>query len=362
MKKLLVILFILLFYTVKSQTVIQYDYMETFSTTYATAGWWTPALTAGWFTNTSVSPTTSAAIYGSGSGTSGVEQDWYTLPNVTGLNPLNQHIFKFRLSSRTFTNSTATSRGVDVADFVEVQVSTNGGATYISELRITGNNNATFPFTSTGVINHNANGSFTNSAAPAGDVYQSPPGSSTTGPSTVSLFLPLGITQISVDLFCRVNSAGEEWWIDNIELLEIVNTPLPIELISFNGIEEDGNNILYWCTASEKNNDYFTIERTLDGETWEEVSKVKSVGNSQELVNYTYIDKTHKIGVINYYRLSQTDFDGYHEYFNVISINNVLSQRKILKVINTLGQEVDINSKGIMLIYYNDGSIEKTIK
>jgi len=363
MKNLFIILSILLSFTIKSQTVIQFDNMETSSTAYLSAGWWTPALTTGWFTNTSVSPTTSAVIYGSGAGTSGNEQDWYSLPNVTGLNSGNQYILKFRLSSRTFTNSTATTRGVDVGDFIDVQVSTNGGVSFITELRITGNNNATFPFTSTGVITHNSNGSFTNSAAPTGDVYQSPSGASTTGPSTVNLYLPSGITQVAIDLFCRVNAAGEEWWIDNIELIEVTPTPLPIELVFFNGVENDGTNLLYWQTASEKDNYYFTIERSNDGEEWINVGEIIGAGNSTQLMNYSYGDKTYKRGVVNYYKLSQTDFNGVKEYFNIVSINNTLNQKKVIKIINMMGQEVtSITSNGFYIEVYDDGTMLKVWK
>ena len=85
MKKLILSLFLTFTGMVNSQTVIQYDNMETSSPMYLTAGWWTPAATAGWFTNASVSPTTAAAIYGVGNGSSGLEQDWYSMPIISGL-------------------------------------------------------------------------------------------------------------------------------------------------------------------------------------------------------------------------------------------------------------------------------------
>ncbi len=181
MKKLFLSLFLAFTGIVNSQTVIQFDNMETSSPTYLTAGWFIPAATTGWFNNVSVSPTLSAAIYGSGTGTSANEQDWYVLPNVTGLSTSKLYQLKFRLASYTFSNSTATTRGVDVGDFVEVQVSTNGEISYTSELRITGNNNARWDYSATGTITHTANGTFTNSAAPTGDVYQAPAGVTTTG-------------------------------------------------------------------------------------------------------------------------------------------------------------------------------------
>jgi hypothetical protein len=361
MKNLLISFFILLSTTVFGQTVIEYDNMETSSAAYLSAGWWTPAPTTGWYNNASVSPTLSAVLYGGGNGTSVIEQDWYSMPNVTGLNSTKQYQFKFRLASYTISNPTAATRGTDAADYVSVQVSTNGGVSYVNELRITGNSNAQWTYSATGVINHTANGVFTNSAFPTGDVYQSPAGVSTTAPTYITLDLPIGITQVAVDIYCRVNSAGEEWWIDNIELVEEI--ALPIELIFFDGVDNTTNNLLYWSTASEKDNDYFTIERSIDGETWESISNVDAVGNSQEVLNYSYTDKTFKRGEINYYRLYQTDFNGTKEYFNIVSIDNTLNQSKIVKIINMMGQEVnDFSSNGIYIIVYDDGTIKKMWK
>jgi hypothetical protein len=226
MKKILLFILSVLFsinvYTQSCTSTVYYDNMETFTWL---GDWWTPALTAGFFTNASVSSNQSAVIYGSGNGTSAIEQDWYSLPNITGLNPSYSYRLKFRLASYTFSSPTAATRGLDVADYLSVQVSTNGGVTYNTELRITGNSNAIWPFTSTGTITHTANGTFTNSAGPTGDVYQAPAGTTTTGPSTIILNLQPNITQVAIDLYCRANSAGEEFWIDNVELIEIIPTP-----------------------------------------------------------------------------------------------------------------------------------------
>ena len=97
MKKLFLFFNLFLSLNLSSQTVIQFDNMETSSPTYLAAGWFIPAATAGWFNNASVSPTLSAVLYGAGNGTSAIEQDWYVLPNVTGLNPARQYQLKFRL-------------------------------------------------------------------------------------------------------------------------------------------------------------------------------------------------------------------------------------------------------------------------
>ena len=368
MKHLILTLIFLIPFFYNSQTLLEFDRMETSSTLYLSAGWFVPAATTGWFNNASVTPTLSAVIYGSGNGTSANEQDWYSMPNKTGLNPARQYQLRFRLASYTFSNSTANTRGVDVSDYVSVQVSTNGGVSYVNELRITGNSNSLWNYNATGSIIHTANGVFTNSAPPAGDVYQAPVGTNpqtflSNGPTNITLNLPTNISQVAIDIFCRVNSAGEEWWIDNIELWDMTIPALPIELVEFNGKENGANNLLYWITASEQNNDYFTIERTVDGENWETVSTIMGAGNSQSTLNYSYSDDEYVRGKINYYRLSQTDFDGNGEMFNIVSIDNTLNKRTIVKLINLNGQEIDESTaNGIYIEVYDDGSMKRVYK
>jgi hypothetical protein len=336
--------------------------METSSPLYLSAGWFTPAPTAGWFTNASVSTNLSASIYGLGSGTSTVEQDWYSLPNKTGLDPTRQYQLKFRLASYTFSNSTATTRGVDAADYVSVQVSTNGGVSYVNELRITGNGNSTFPFTSTGTIIHNANGVFTNSAAPSGDVYQTPSGVNTTGPSTVYLNLPMGISQVAIDILCRVNSAGEEWWIDDVELWDITPIALPVELISFEASSINDRNLIKWQTASEYNSDYYILESSQDGENYSFVQQTSAAGYSNHKIDYSIVDSTHRTG-ITYYRLLQHDRDGQMEVFGPISVDNRIKLGKVIGTFNTLGQLVtEFTSGSIYIEVYDDGTTRKVYK
>ncbi len=359
MNKLL-ILFLLVTNLTFSQTIIQYDRMETWNW----AGlWFIPATTATWATNASTSAAESAVIYGLGSGTSAIEQDWYSLPNVTGLDATRQYQLKFRLASYNFT-STATSKGVDAADYVSVQVSTNGGFTYVNELRIIGNANAIWPYTSTGTITHTANGTFTNSAAPAGDVYQAPAGVTTTGPSTITLNLPLGITQVAVDLYCRVNSAGEEFWIDDIELWDLTPVGLPIELTYFEGRCVDGSNLIQWQTASEYNSSHFILERSTSGEFSENtiISLRPAAGNSTQLMDYSYVDNDFD-NCINYYKLTQVDFDGKYKEYGPIVVNNSIKVKKIVRTINLMGQDIDPNSAhGICIEVYEDGTIKKVLR
>ncbi|MBI4930429.1 MAG: T9SS type A sorting domain-containing protein [Bacteroidetes bacterium] len=97
--------------------------------------------------------------------------------------------------------------------------------------------------------------------------------------------------------------------------------PLPAELLSFTGKSNGEENILEWVTASERNNDYFTLERGTDGFNFEKLAVVDGAGNSSTTKHYQSIDKEPFIG-INYYRLKQTDFDGSVKYAaNIIVID-----------------------------------------
>ncbi len=95
--------------------------------------------------------------------------------------------------------------------------------------------------------------------------------------------------------------------------VNVSQTPLPIELLSFNATPCNNNVCLDWATATETNNDFFTVEKTQDGSKYDFVAKVNGAGNSTSLKDYTSIDKVPYSGV-SYYRLKQTDYNGVYTY------------------------------------------------
>ncbi|MFZ1805688.1 MAG: T9SS type A sorting domain-containing protein, partial [Cyclobacteriaceae bacterium] len=85
--------------------------------------------------------------------------------------------------------------------------------------------------------------------------------------------------------------------------------PLPIELKSFD-VFYDGSEVqLEWTTASELNNDFFTIQRSVDGQEFESLYTVAGNGTTTEVHNYFATD-VQPLDGISYYRLKQTDYDG----------------------------------------------------
>lgn len=95
--------------------------------------------------------------------------------------------------------------------------------------------------------------------------------------------------------------------------------PLPIQLLNFDAVPEGDKVRTLWSTATEKNNDYFTVERTLDGTFWIEIGRVKGAGNSTNELNYHLYDYEPALGT-QYYRLKQTDYDGEFSYSDARSV------------------------------------------
>lgn len=96
--------------------------------------------------------------------------------------------------------------------------------------------------------------------------------------------------------------------------------PLPIELISFSGYNSGELNELFWQTATEMNNDYFILQRSVDGMNFNDLMEVDAVGNSMTMEEYRTLDMDPITGV-NYYRLKQVDTDGSYGYSETIVVN-----------------------------------------
>ena len=91
---------------------------------------------------------------------------------------------------------------------------------------------------------------------------------------------------------------------------------LPVVLLDFTANKQENHVKLDWSTLSEINNEYFTIERSSDGVNFEEIIKQAGAGNSNSRINYSNIDISPNVGY-NYYKLSQTDFNGKKREFDV---------------------------------------------
>jgi len=102
----------------------------------------------------------------------------------------------------------------------------------------------------------------------------------------------------------------------------IGDCPLPVELINFDATYNGKSVDVKWSTASETNNDYFTVLRTTDGMNYSSIGTLQSLapgGNSISALLYSLNDATAKIGT-NYYRLKQTDLNGDYNYSAIVPV------------------------------------------
>lgn len=141
-----------------------------------------------------------------------------------------------------------------------------------------------------------------------------------------------------------------------------VASALPIELLYLKGRSTEEGNLIEWATATEQNNDYFTLLWSNDGKTFLPIHREPGAGNSQHEIKYSHTDESPTKGV-NYYTLRQTDYDGRHEDSETIS---VLSPEGTDPVIvdchNMLGQKANPNDKGVVLLTVVKGSLRYVVK
>jgi hypothetical protein len=138
-------------------------------------------------------------------------------------------------------------------------------------------------------------------------------------------------------------------------VLTALAIPLPIELLNFDYSCDNKNILFNWCTATENNNDYFTLWHSADGINFIPLTTIPGQGNSTSKKCYDFLLESKDINS-NYFRLSQTDFDGTTESFKVIFTEDCLQSNELITVSNS-----DLNQLQINMSVLNAGSYELSI-
>jgi len=117
-----------------------------------------------------------------------------------------------------------------------------------------------------------------------------------------------------------VDSPGMQLTDDNFDCSAYLPLPLPIIMSFFTARLKNEKEVeLDWETEVEINNDYFQIERSQDGYTFENIGEVSGAGSTSRRSSYQYLDFEPNKG-INYYRLKQVDYDGTYEYSEIRAV------------------------------------------
>lgn len=153
---------------------------------------------------------------------------------------------------------------------------------------------------------------------------------------------------------------------------------LPVEFVNFDAVCSENELDFHWTTYSETNNDYFTIESSIDGDNFSEIGKVEGAGNSSIPTSYQFT-----LGLLRkdpYYRLKQTDMNGVYTYLQTITVDckekesisvypnptkkhlfiETNQRNSIIKIYNALGQlivpDVDFDySMSVDMSSFNEG-------
>ncbi len=125
------------------------------------------------------------------------------------------------------------------------------------------------------------------------------------------------------------NIKGRKIHKDEPSVIPKPNNFLPIALKSFKVNINNGLAHFVWVTASEQNNDYFTIEQSSNIMDWENIHTEMGAGNSLTELTYNVRKRLTSKGTI-YFRLKQTDYDGHFSYSKIISANNTFNNREAI--------------------------------
>ncbi len=158
------------------------------------------------------------------------------------------------------------------------------------------------------------------------------------------------------------SGSRDEIGVDDIDVKENL-IPAPVSLTSFTAKPMANKEVqLNWTTASEENNEYFSVEYSVDGRSFNEINRVVGAGTTTVTQHYSFMHKEAERGN-NYYRLRQVDFDGTFSFSDIevvvltdeseiaiqptlaqqsieVSINENLSNNGTLEVIDWIGQTV----------------------
>ena len=175
---------------------------------------------------------------------------------------------------------------------------------------------------------------------------------------------------------------GSDTITNNVITIDSVgDNNLPVIFLYLQFDEKDGWFFIEWATASETNNDYFTLEKSENLEEWYLISIVNGAGNSNQLLKYQYIDKYERDKC--YYRLLQTDYDGskkllavktlpgydgsekFKIYPNPVNKNEFLmicyKPIEQIKVCNTNGQPVHYQKWSNHIKFFEPGTYNITV-
>lgn len=171
---------------------------------------------------------------------------------------------------------------------------------------------------------------------------------------------PVGTRWIRIRLLGVVNTGPSvDSYFDNLSLT--TNIALPVVYTSFNAMPENSIVKITWTTSSEVDNNYYTVQRSGNGTTWQDIQKINGAGYSNLPINYTAYDNNPLQG-ISYYRIKQTDIKGTSTYSEIkfVDFSAKFAGIKIFPnpAINNFSVEGDNLNNAQVNIYNSTGQLQ----
>jgi len=133
------------------------------------------------------------------------------------------------------------------------------------------------------------------------------------------------------------------YYYDDFSIIEY--NPMPVEMIDFSVISKENHNELFWSTASETDNDFFSIEKSSDAQNFQIVQIIDGAGNSNQILEYNYNDYSIN-NETTYYRIKQTDYNGKYSYSKIVSVNNQINKNLTIEIYpNPISKQFTIDIK-----------------
>ncbi|MEZ4829439.1 MAG: T9SS type A sorting domain-containing protein [Bacteroidia bacterium] len=96
----------------------------------------------------------------------------------------------------------------------------------------------------------------------------------------------------------------------------------PVEWLDFQAVAQPQGIVLNWATAFELNNDYYSVERSFDGNIFASIGNVEGAGTTSDISTYTFTDEEglRLNSNVLYYRLKQVDNNGQYDYSTIVEV------------------------------------------
>lgn len=122
---------------------------------------------------------------------------------------------------------------------------------------------------------------------------------------------------------------------------------LPVTLLSTHLNCINNTKVISWSTASEVNNDYFTILSSKNAIDFTEIARINGAENSNTIIQYQWVDDTEGVDDAIYYQLKQTDNNGICKSIGLLSgVCNNIQDEDILIISNPNNPNIEARFVG----------------